>query len=257
MILSPDVLKDTRAASGWVYVDEDYQYTTNKWIIRKELIRLKKEGVWIQVRSGGYWSKPTLLRHAGPDGLEVDRPREWRSALEILLTYRSRNGPWHFLPVRVLRTTEDSLRTTLPYALAVLERRGAFRVAAPANSQIVVYFTHRGKQQVIQGDVVDISLGGLAFWAEVDSNLPIPARHDMVGPIHLEMPFSDTEPCPPLKLQRAEVVRIEAPVKEAGGRQRVALKFRISDSDRERLWSRIHRQEIALLKAASSESDEM
>jgi hypothetical protein len=257
MILSPDVLRDTRAASGWVYVDEDYQYTTNSWIIQKELMRLKNERIWIEIRCGGYYSKPTLIRDVRPGGLEVERPRDWRSDSEILLTYRSASGPWHFLPVRVLRTAANSVWTTLPYALAVLERRGAFRVPVPPNSQILVHFTRRGKQQVIQGDVEDISLGGLAFWAEVSRDLPVPERHDMVGPIHLELQVIDSKPCPPLKLERAEVVRIEAPLKEADGRQRFSLKFKISEKDREFLWSCIHRQELALLKAASSESDEM
>jgi len=250
VIITAKHLKDPAAQKGWVQIDNQYEFTTNKEVISKEVKKLVEDRIWIEIRLKGYKSTPTLVISADENELEIDKPRDWPGAQDITLIYRHVTGPWHFLQARVKDVSKQAIWTYLPYAFVILERREHFRISTASGSKIRVVF-HQGEREIsIIGEVIDISLGGVAFWVESKKDTPLPSIRSMVDLVELELKLDASTKWKDEKivLTKAEVVRVDDIRQTKGTKKRIALKFHSPIKEIDQLWPYIRQRELLLLK---------
>ena len=250
MIITVKHLKDPAAQKGWVQIDNQYEFTTNKEVILKEVKKLVADRVWIEIRLKGYKSTPTLVISVNEDELEIDKPRDWPGAQDITLIYRHVVGPWHFLQAKVKGVSKQAIWTYLPYAFVILERREHFRISAGSGSKIRVVFRQGKKERSIIGEVIDISLGGVSFWVESKGDIPLPSIRSMVDLVELELKLDASTKWKDGKiiLTKAEVVRVDDIRQTKGTKKRIALKFHSPIKEIDQLWPYIRQRELLLLR---------
>jgi len=244
-------LTSTNASDkGWVWSGDDVQYTTNKEVILGELSRLKRDKIWVEIRAPGYRSAPTLIMHADINSIEIDKPVDWKQHCEIILSYRKDNSAWHFMRLKVAGETKDSIIGQLPYLFAILERREYYRLVVPTGSQIMFALEQGGfkTNRIYEGLVKDISLGGVGFICSLDDeNKPVsPKRY--VAPIQLDLLVSAGKPFKTITISMGEIVRVREPGRIARNGHEMAIKFLISEKERDRLTPYIRRRELEILK---------
>ncbi len=250
MIITTKHLKDPAAQKGWVQIDNQYEFTTNRDVILKEVKKLVSDRVWVEIRLKGYKSTPTLVISVDEDRVEIDKPRDWPGAQDITLIYRHVVGPWHFLQARVKEVTKQAIWTYLPYAFIILERREHFRISTPTGSKIKVLFKKGDKEQVISGEVIDISLGGVAFWLDSKDGITLPSIRSMVDSVILELKLDASTDWKEkdIVLSKAEVVRIDEIKQGKSSKKKIALKFHCPIKEVDQLWPYIRQRELLLLK---------
>ncbi len=250
MIITAKHLKDPAAQKGWVQIDNQYEFTTNRDVIFKEVKKLVTDRIWVEIRLKGYKSAPTLIMSVGEDKVEIDKPRDWPGAEDITLIYRHTEGPWHFLQARVKGVSKQAIWTYLPYVFIILERREHFRISTPTDSKIKVVFNQGGKEICITGEIIDISLGGVSFWVDLSNKTPLPSIRSMVDLIELELKLDASTRWKDEKivLTKAEVVRVEDIKHGKGTKKRIALKFHSPIKEIDQLWPYIRQRELLLLK---------
>ena len=245
-------LRQTEASrKGWVWVHGEVQYTTNPDVILQEVNDLKKKRTWVELRTPGYRSAPTIVMEAGPDEVEIDRPVDWRPySGELIMSYRPDHGAWHFLRARVKRSSDKAVFISLPHLLAVLERREYFRLSTPEGSRIYYALPKkRGKPLIYKGEVVDISLGGVGCRIVPAEGQPSPQPHTRIGPIKLELKANIQDPPEVLGISQGEIVRVRQPGRHTKDEYLVGIKFLIDEKERDTLVPYLRRRELEVLKA--------
>ncbi len=244
-------LKQTEASrKGWVWVHGEIQYTTSPEIILQEARLLKKNRTWIELRTPAYRSAPTIVMDATPDGLEIDKPVDWRSNhREVVISYRPDNSAWHFLRARLKGTTKDGVLTELPYLLAVLERREYFRLSTPPGSAIMYAVPKKkGKPLIYKGEVTDISLGGVGCVVRPDKGQLPPQTHTVIGPIKLDLKVNAQSPPCTIGISKGEIVRVRPPGRHSKDEYIVGVRFEIDEKERDTLVPYIRKRELEILK---------
>ncbi len=241
----------------WEYHRDYLKYTTCPDVIIEEAAKVRDGHIWIELLSKGYRSSPTLILEAGKGGLEIDRPENWKDDIgPMIIRYRPPKRPWHILKTRVKTSTSNGIFTPVPDVIVVVEKREYFRVSCPLGSRIILMKRIKCGEKTrlmpsVTGKIRDISLGGLAFYLDDPRRMTPPPLRSIVGPFTVELMLTAEKPWNSLLFSEAEVIRI----REAGRYDKrsfeVALKFRISSKEKERLYPYIQKRELELLKTGA------
>ncbi len=248
MIISKKQATNPAALKGWVTAGDQYEFTSNREVIEEEVQRLVSKRIWVEIRMKGYRSAPTLVVSLKKNRMEIDRPRDWPPSKDITIIYRHVKGPWHFLQAEVDSVSKNAIWTHLPYVFIILERREHFRISVPSDSEVRIFFDHGGAKKEVVGEVLDVSLGGLAALISHKKNVTLPGIRSVVGPIELNLKLDNNTSWEPIILSKAEVVRITQPMRGAKNKKKYALKFICPVKESDQLWPYIRKRELLLLR---------
>ncbi len=241
----------------WEYHKDYLKYTTCPDVIIDEAAKVRDQHIWIELLANGYRSTPTLILEAGKRGLEIDRPENWKRGVgPLIIRYRPPQCPWHILKTRVKTTTGNGILTPVPEVIMVVEKRQYFRVSCPLGSRIILMKRIRCGKKIklmpgLRGKIRDISLGGLAFYLEDPRKVTPPPLRSIVGPFTVELMLTAEKPWNSLLFSEAEVIRLKESGRYDKKSLEVALKFRISTKEKERLYPYIQKRELELLKTGA------
>nr|WP_246325397.1 PilZ domain-containing protein [Dissulfurirhabdus thermomarina] len=162
----------------------------------------------------------------------------------------------------VKEVTARSVRIHLPHTLTVFERREFFRVEVPAGSSVVIQYVSggtaarlsgdladlSGQGYVLDGEVVDVSLGGVAFETTPLPDIPLPSVGTRIHPVTLHLAAGPGGAPDLIRISEATVVKLRKRGDQP--RARIALRFSATEEETEALAAYIRRRELAILKAA-------
>lgn len=208
------------------------------------LLKNKRVPVFLSLRN--YQSAPTIVYDYSDEGVKIDKPRDWQNLPgRCQIFFKDKARVWNYLEVEVISSNEDTVYTSFPKKLHVLQRRDNFRVAVPSGS--AVSFTDQ-ELRVIEAVIEDISVGGLLVSVRKEDELPPGAKITQIRCVLRPEPSHNTASSKPdlLEIKEGAVVRT-AP--DADNRKvRLGIKFRISGREEEEVHKFIRKRELELLR---------
>ncbi|MEW6219948.1 MAG: PilZ domain-containing protein [Thermodesulfobacteriota bacterium] len=157
--------------------ESGYEKIASRRAIEKTLSGLAARHTPLVIVHPGYQSGPTILIAMEPDSLELDRPRDWPGkADEIRVVFRSPAQLWSYFPVQVRSVSSQSLFTSFPTYLSVLQRRDNYRVPVPRGS---VAAFQAGQQAIDACSIVNVSLGGMLV--SMSKTVPLAVGQPVTG----------------------------------------------------------------------------
>lgn len=239
-------IEATKASQkGWSW-DKDVQYTTSTELILKELKALVRDATWIEIRTPGYRSAPTVLIAADERLVKIDMPVDWKGAEEVVLTYRRRGEPWNFLKARVLTSEDKALYLDFPTMWAILERREYFRIQCPTGS-MARCFPPKGAP--IKGLVKDVSLQGLCLELPVQKGERPPKVRELFDIITISLRLAESQEPFCLDIKKGgEIRRIQSPGRFSKLVYRLGIRLFTDEKEREFISYYIRKRELELLK---------
>ncbi len=230
---------------GWIY-EKEVQYTSNKEAILQEIKRLIKEGTWVEIRTPGYRSPPTVIVAADKSFVQVDKPIDWRQASDIVLGYREKGKPWNFMGTRVKGLKGDSLYLNFPTLWAILERREYFRISCPPGSAVKCYSE---KFPLLEGNITDISLGGVGFEFVSKRGASPPKQYQKYNTVSLILRLLESKDIFTLDVKKGgEVRRISIPGRYSLNIYRIGMRLFMDREESEELSVYIRRRELEILR---------
>jgi c-di-GMP-binding flagellar brake protein YcgR len=208
------------------------------------LSRLRDEHVPLTILSKGYQSGMTVLIKFGSQALMLDKPRDWPAALSLIrVAFKDAAKLWTHFSVKVIAVQNDTLVTSFPEALFVLQRRDNFRVEVPPGSTVV--FLH-ANEEITDAQIVNISIGGLLVALSKKCTIPQGAT---LKRVRCFFPGESGTPAgEPLLLEvnAADVVRI-AP-SDQPDRYCIGLCFRPNVRQEDEIQRYVRKRELDMLR---------
>ncbi len=229
---------------GWAW-NKDVQYTNCKELIYNELKHLIEEATWIEIRTPGYRSPPTILIEVAKDHVKVDRPVDWKGAEEVVLTYRRKGEPWNFIKARILKEEDKVLFLEFPTTWAILERREYFRIQCPSGS---IAKCIPAKGPMVKGAVKDVSLEGICLEIAPQKGDRIPKAHETFDIIALSLRLRESKEPFCLDVEKGgEIRRVQQPGRYSKYIFRLGIRLFTDERERDIISKYIRKREIELL----------
>ena len=243
MLYGIKATKDSQ--KGWVW-DKEVQYTSSKKLILNELKTLAKDATWIEIRTPGYKSAPTVLIDADEDFVKIDMPVDWKGANDVILTYRRKGEPWNFMKSRYVATKDKALIMEFPTLWSILERREYFRIQCPNGS---VAKCHTQKGGAVTAIVRDISLEGLGIDVNLKKGERPPKGRDLFTLIALSLRLTGSEKPFNIEIKKGgEIRRVQSPGRFSKLIYRLGIRLFTDEKERELISSYIRKRELELLR---------
>ncbi len=229
---------------GWVRKKE-VEYTHCRELIFNELKHLVDEATWVELRTPGYRSPPTILIEVTEGHIQVDRPVDWKGGDEIVITYKRKGEPWNFMKSNLLKEDEKVLFLKFPTTWAILERREYFRIPCPSMS-IAKCIQENGP--IVAGNVSDISLQGICLETSSKEEDRIARVREVFDIIALTLRLRESrEPfCLDVK-KGGEVRRVQQPGRFSKYIFRLGIKLFTDEREKDIISKYIRKREIELL----------
>ncbi|OCC16075.1 hypothetical protein DBT_0537 [Dissulfuribacter thermophilus] len=229
---------------GWVWKNE-VQYTSNPGLIGRELERLIRDATWVELRTPGYRSAPTIIIDMDNSSITVDKPVDWKEASEVILTYRRKGEPWNFLKAKAKATQEKTLIFSRPYLWAILERREFYRIQCPSGCTIRLY---PQKGEPLEGIIKDISLKGVGIEWMPPKGAKLPSLRKHFSSIFLSLRLVNSKDICHLEIRGGEIRRIQRPGRFGPRIYRIGLQLYPDSNQTNQLSSYIRKRELELLR---------
>lgn len=229
---------------GWVWKNE-IQYTSNPALIGRELEKLIRDATWVELRTPGYRSAPTIIIDMDNSSITVDKPVDWKEASEVILTYRRKGEPWNFLKAKTKATQEKTLIFSRPYLWAIMERREFYRIQCPSGCTIKL-FSQKGEP--LEGIIKDVSLEGVCIeWSPPKGAKPPPIRKRFSN-ISLSLRLANSNDVCNIEIRGGEIRRIQRPGRFGAKVYRMGIKLFTDSTQVDQLSSYIRKRELELLR---------
>lgn len=138
---------------------------------------------------------------------------------------------------RVVRSLPQTLQVELPESIVRMQRRRYVRVVARSGTEIIF---QRNNGNMVIANVKDYGLGGISFFTPPFFSL---AMDEFIGEIDIRIPLEDG--WNRFHITEARVKRLE----KSAGRGICVLEFlNIPDTEKERLWHCIFKEQRFLLR---------
>ncbi len=186
-----------QARKTWIW-DGEFQYTASFQLIYQELLRLKIDATWLELRLPGYRSSPTILVDFSRQSMVVDKPVDWpvkTNSSDLTVVYQRNLEPWNFLKTRLIRVENRDLILTFPILWSILERRRFYRVQCTSDCRIAFNLQkEKGKKVHHILPIVDVSIEGAGVLTEpgfVTENFI--KMHDKITDVKLFLYLADSD----------------------------------------------------------------
>lgn len=151
--------------------------------------------------------------------------------------FLEKEGVSCWFKTRMVRWLPQTLQVEMPESIVRMQRRRYIRVLARSGTEIIF---QRNNGRMVSATVRDYGLGGISFFTPPFFNL---ALNEFVGEIDLRIPYQDG--LNRFHIPEARVNRLE----KSAGRGICILEFlNIPDTEKERLWHHIFKEQRFLLR---------
>lgn len=188
--------------------ESGYETNNSATVIKATLSHIKKTRIFVALLQKDYQSGNTIIISFDSNHLIIDKPRDWPNHLTwIRVVFKDDFKLWHHFTVKIVKASEDTLKTTFPTELFRLQRRAHFRIPVPTKSK--ASFTLSDTPYDDEA-LVDISVGGMKIFLENQDHLLKEKTGISIN--NIEIKFSqnqdeDKEKNLPLTIRKGEVVR--------------------------------------------------
>ncbi len=232
---------------GWVTLDSGYETTHSEKIIKQSVANLKKHRTLITLLHKSYRSGNTVLLSFNDQFLLFDRPPNWSGAYsQVNVVYRDKANLLNYLPVKVISTGDDTIKTQCPTEIFQLQRRNQFRVTVPRGT--LANFKHKN-ETFEKMSLLDVSAGGMLIETKQLQGL---SSNSIINNISITVPAdkseSPTGPDKRSKLTIREGIIIRSFFDKRLNCYCYAIQFFPTSVEEETLMKFVRNRELGLLR---------